>query len=96
MPPNADYVRIATFDSLSEAAVVHALLEAHGIRVDPENVAPVGLLWPVSPLLGRVPLQVHAEDVEGALSIIEAYRSGALSVDEDPGDPEETATGFRA
>ena len=96
MAPDAEFVRIASFDSLAETAVVHALLEAHGIRLDPENVAPVGLLWPVAPLLGRVDLQVAAADAERALALVEAYRRGELAVEDGPGEDGHPASDFLA
>lgn len=95
MRRDRDFVVVATFDSVAEASVVHALLDAHGIAVCPEDTAPVGLVWPVAHLLGATPLRVAAADLEAAAVLVAAYRRGDLAVADEPA-PERPARGLSA
>lgn len=86
MPSRSPLVVIATFDSVAEAAVVQALLEAHGIGVSPDDTAPVGLVWPIAHLLGKVPLRVAEAEAGAALALVQAYQRGDLAVTDDGDD----------
>ena len=85
MRSDRELVVVARFETVAEAAVVQALLAAHGIDVCPDDTAPVGLVWPIAHLLGKVPLRVAAGDAAEATALVEAYRRGELAVgDEEP------------
>jgi hypothetical protein len=86
MNPSA-LVVIASFDTVSEAAVVQALLESEGIPVHAGNSGLIGLDWSFSQSLGGVRLQVPAEHAEAAFRLVAAYRRGENALAEDDAGP---------
>ncbi|MGL6290898.1 MAG: hypothetical protein ACRC2H_09445 [Silanimonas sp.] len=80
-------VAIASFDTISEASVVQALLEADGIRVHASNSGLVGLDWSFSQAVGGVRLMVPGEHAARAQALVEDYRRGALAAVDDTGTP---------
>lgn len=80
-------VAVASFETIAEAGVVQALLEADGIRVLAGNEGHVRMLWPMSQALGGVQLLVPAEREADARALVDAYRRGELAIDNEQGDP---------
>lgn len=83
---NARTVTIASFETVAEAAVVQALLEAEGITVHAANEGHVRMLWPMSQALGGVQIRVPADRAEDAAALVRAYRRGELALDAGDGE----------
>ena len=80
-------VAVASLETIAEAGVVQALLEAHGIRVIAGNEGHVRMLWPMSQALGGVQLLVPGEREAEARALVDAYRCGELAIANEEGDP---------
>jgi hypothetical protein len=87
MDAPSDLIAVATFDTVAEAAVVQALLEADGIRVHASNSGLVGLDWSFSQALGGVRLLVPSARVAESRALVDAYRRGDLAAVDDVDSP---------
>ena len=87
MTPPAALFTVATFDTVAEALVVQALLDADGIDVTMLNAGLIGLDWSFSQALGGIRLVVRQPQAERAAVLLRAYRDNALTAVDETGAP---------